>query len=475
MLYGCRLNRFTRVSASACNVKPLSNIVEATITRETGGSYKEQKLSNVFVVDTNKQPLNTIHPGEARLLLNRGKAAVLKCYPFTIILKVAIDDPVVAELRMKIDPGSKTTGLAIVNDQSGEVVFAAELSHRGQQITSDLDDRHSVRRGRRNRHTRYRKARWQNRRRPKGWLPPSLQSRIANVLTWVQRLMRVCNITAISMELVKFDMQAMENAEVSGVEYQQGTLAGYELRQYLLEKWERACAYCGRQNIPLQIEHIVPKAKCRDDRVSNLSLACEKCNNAKGTKDIQVFLKKKPDLLKKILDQAKAPLKDAAAVNASRWELFRRLETLGLPVECGSGGLTKYNRTIRELPKAHWIDAACVGKSTPEALLVTGVQPLAITAYGHGSRQMCLMNKYGFPRTDPKEKHPQHGFKTGDIVKAIVPRHLKRAGTHVGRMSAKASGSFTIATKSGSVPDIGKNYCRKLQRAGGYGYSQRCA
>ena len=168
MLYGCRLNRITRVSASACNAKPLSNIVEATITRATGGSQRSKHLSNVFVVDTNKQPLNTIHPGEARLLLNKGKAAVLKKYPFTIILNVAIDDPVVAELRIKIDPGSKTTGIAIVNDQSGEVVFAAELAHRGQQIKSDLDDRRGVRRGRRNRHTRYRKPRWQNRRRPQG-------------------------------------------------------------------------------------------------------------------------------------------------------------------------------------------------------------------------------------------------------------------------------------------------------------------
>ncbi|HWS84366.1 MAG TPA: RNA-guided endonuclease IscB [Ktedonobacteraceae bacterium] len=385
-------------------------------------------MSNVFVVDTNKQPLNTIHSGEARLLLTRGKAAVLKRYPFTIILKVAIDDPVVAELRIKIDPGSKTTGIAIMNDATGEVVFAAELNHRGQQITSDLDDRRGVRRGRRARHTRYRKPRWQNRRRPKGWLPPSLQSRISNVITWVQRLSRICHITNISIELVKFDMQSMKNAEILGVEYQQGTLAGYEVREYLLEKWGRKCAYCGKKNIQLQIEHIVPKVKYRDDRISNLCLACDTCNKAKGTKDIKDFLKKKPDLLKKILTQAKAPLRDAVAVNATRWELFRRLEALGLPIECSSGGLTKYNRTTRELPKTHWVDAACVGKSTPEALLVTGVRPLAITAYGHGSRQMCLMNKYGFPRTDPKEKHPKHGFKTGDIVKAIVPSHLKRAG-----------------------------------------------
>ncbi len=475
MLYGCRLNRITRVSASACNVKPLSNIVEATITRATGGSQRSKHVSNVFVVDTSKRPLDPVHPGKARLLLNQGKAAVLKRYPFTIILKVAIADPVVANLRIKIDPGSKTTGIALVNDQSGEVIFAAELNHRGQQIKADLDDRRGVRRGRRNRHTRYRAPRFANRRhKKKCWLPPSLQSRISNILTWVARFMRVCSITNISMELVKFDMQLMENAEISGVEYQQGTLAGYEVREYLLEKWGRKCTYCGKENTPLQIEHMVPRAKDGTNRISNLCLACEKCNIAKGTKDIKDFLVAKPDLLKKILAQAKAPLKDAAAVNSTRWELFHRLEVLELPIECGSGGLTKYNRTMQELPKTHWVDAVCVGKSTPEALQVTGVRPLTIRAYGHGCRQMCLMSRYGFPRTDPKAKHFKHGFKTGDIVKAIVPSQLKNAGTHVGRISARA-GSFDIATKTGKVTQIGKKYCQKLQRADGYGYSQRSA
>jgi len=430
-------------------------------------------VSNVFVVDTHKQPLDTIHPAKARILLSRGKAAVLKRYPFTIVLKVEVADPQVAELRIKLDPGSKTTGIAIVNNQTGEVVFAAELTHRGQQIKSDLDDRRGVRHGRRARHTRYRQPRWQNRRRPKGWLPPSLQSRISNVITWVSRLMRVCHITNISLERVKFDMQIMENAEISGIEYQQGTLVGYEAREYLLEKWGRACTYCIKKDIPLQIEHIHPVAKGGTDRISNLCLACEKCNQRKGTKDIKDFLKKKPNLLKKILAQAKAPLKDAAAVNATRSELFQRLEALGLPIECGSGGLTKYNRTMRKLEKSHWLDAVCVGESTPESLKTKGVLPLSITAYGHGCRQMCLMNKFGFPRTKPKAKKFKHGFKTGDIVKALVPKPLKTAGTHVGRMSAKAEGGFTIADAKGMVPDVGKNYCRKLQRADGYGYSQK--
>jgi 5-methylcytosine-specific restriction endonuclease McrA len=429
-------------------------------------------MSYVFVLNTKKQPLNPVHPGHARILLMQGKAAVFKRFPFTIVLKHEVEAPVTSPLRVKIDPGSKTTGLALLNDATGQVIFAAELIHRGENIKKSLDDRRTVRRSRRRRKTRYREARFNNRRnKKKGWLPPSLESRISNIETWVKRLMRVCPITAISQELVKFDLQQMENPEISGVQYQQGTLAGYELREYLLEKWKRKCAYCNISNVPLQIEHIVPRAVRVDDRVCNLTLACEPCNKAKGTQDIGVFLGKKPDLRKSIQAQAKAPLKDATAVNSTRWALHHRLEALGLPVECGSGGLTKFNRTQRELPKTHWCDACCVGKSTPETLQVKGIVPLLIKANGHGCRQMCLMDKYGFPRTKPKAKKFKHPFRTGDIVHAIVPAPLKNAGVHVGRMSAKASGSFTIATKSGTVTDIGKNYCRKLQRADGYGYS----
>jgi len=425
---------------------------------------------SVFVVDTNRTPLAPCHEAKARKLLDAGKAAIWRRFPFTIILKYSVENPAVPDLRIKLDPGSRTTGIAVIDDQSGKVVTALELSHRGQIVKESLDDRRGVRRSRRHRHTRYRKARWQNRRRKAGWLPPSLQSRIANVLTWVARLSRLCRITNISLELVRFDMQLMENPEISGIEYQQGTLAGYEVREYLLEKWRRKCTYCGKENIPLQIEHIVSRAKGGSHRVSNLCLSCKKCNTAKGTRDIKDFLKKKPDLLKKILSQAKAPLKDAAAVNTTCCELFRRLQDTGLPIECGSGGLTKFNRTTRSFPKTHWLDAACVGKSTPEHIETCGVVPLAITAYGHGRRQMCLMDKYGFPRTSPKKKGT-HGFRTGDIVKAVVPSHLKHAGIHVGRLSAKASGSFTIATGSGTVTDIGSRYCQKLQQADGYGYS----
>jgi 5-methylcytosine-specific restriction endonuclease McrA len=429
-------------------------------------------LSKVFVLDTNKQPLAPTHPARARVLLTSGKAAVFRRYPFTIILKRVVDEPQREALRLKIDPGSKTTGLAIVNDASGEVVFAAELSHRGDAIRDRLEKRRAARRSRRQRHTRYRKPRFDNRRnKQEKWLPPSLESRLANIVTWVKRLIRLCPLLALSQELVKFDLQQMDNPEISGVQYQQGTLYGYEVREYLLEKWGRQCSYCGAKNAPLQIEHMSPYSKSHDNRVCNLTLACKPCNDKKGAQDICVFLKDRPELLKKLLAQAKVPLKDAAVVNATRWILYRRLQTFGLPVECGSGGLTKYNRVTRGLEKTHWLDAACVGKSMPLQITVKGVLPLLIAANGHGRRQMCLMDKYGFPRTRAKQAKCVKGFQTGDIVKALVPTG-KKSGTYVGKVSVRTKGSFNITTGTGTVEGISYRFCRPLYKVDGYSYQK---
>jgi len=416
-------------------VKPLRNIDEVSITLETGGpqGQKEATMSQVFVLDTSKQPLNPVHPGRARLLLKQGKAAVYRRFPFTLILKHAVEQPVVHPLRVKIDPGSQTTGLAVVNDASGEVVWAAELIHRGEQIKRAMDTRRASRRSRRQRKTRYRKPRFTNRRKRLGMLPPSLESRVCNVLTWVRHLQRLCPIVAISQELVRFDTQAMDTPDIEGVQYQQGQLAGYEVREYVLLKWNHQCAYCDAREVPLELDHIQPRSQQGSNRVSNLILSCHPCNQRKGNQDIHAFLREEPERLARILSQVQAPRRDVAAVNATRWALYERLTALGLPVECGSGGLTKHNRATRGLPKTHWCDAACVGRSTPQPLDVSGIVPLQITATGHGSRQMCRMNKYGFPRTDPKQHKRVKGFQTGDLVRAVVPAGRKAGAEQSGR------------------------------------------
>lgn len=419
----------------------------------------------VFVVDNEQRPLAPCCPARARRLLTSGKASVWRRYPFTIILKRAMPSANPEPLRVKIDPGSRTTGLAVVNDAKGLVVWAGELTHRGQQVKARLDQRRMCRHGRRQRQTRYRPQRFENRRRPQGWLPPSLESRISNVLTWVRRLRRYAPIGAISQELVKFDMQLLEHPDISGMEYQQGELAGYEVREYLLEKWGRRCAYCGKTDIALQVEHIVPKARGGTNRVSNLTIACEACNVTKGSQTAAEF--GHPE----VQAQAKRPLKDAAAVNASRWMLFRCLQDTGLPVEVGTGGRTKWNRTQRGLPKTHWVDAACVGASTPTMLQLAGVLLLQITAMGRHSRQMCRTNAFGFPNTAPKSTSVVGGFRTGDLMRAVLPASSTKAGVYVGRLAVRATGSCNITTRSGIVQGIHIRYCQPLQRGDGYRYS----
>lgn len=232
------------------------------------------------------------------------------------------------------------------------------------------------------------------------------------------------------------------------------------------------CAYCGQKDIPLQVEHICPRAKHGSNRISNLTLACEPCNTKKGTQEIQVFLAKQPAVLKRIMAQAKAPLIDAAAVNVTRWALSERLSVLGLPLEWGTGGRTKYNRVTRGLEKAHWLDAACVGASTPEHLSIQGIAPLLITANGHGCRQMCLMDKRGFPRTGPKQAKVVKGFQTGDMVKAVVTKGVN-IGTYVGRVAVRATGSFNITTNQGkTVQGISHRSCATLHKGDGYSYRQ---
>jgi len=433
-------------------------------------------MSKVFVIDTNKQPLQPCHQARARQLLKKGKAAVYRRYPFTIILKYTVpmvspaklsgeNTAEIQPLRLKIDPGSKTTGLAIINDNTGDVVFAAELVHRGKKVKVLMDSRRAIRKSRRHRKTRYRKPRFKNRKREKGWLTPCMRSRVANTETWIRRLRSLCPIIAISLESVKFDTQAMQNPEISGVEYQQGELHGYEVREYLLEKFGRKCAYCGTEGVPLQVEHIVPKARNGSNRVSNLTVACEPCNLLKGNNTAEEFGHPK------VQAQAKQPLKDAAAVNTTRRVLSQRLEATGLPVEVGTGGRTKYNRNVRKLPKAHWLDAACVGASTPEVLKVKGMRPLIIIATGHGSRQMCRVDKHGFPRTSAKKFKRVHGFQTGDIVKAVVPTG-KKAGTYIGQVAVRATGNFNVKTKNGTIQGISYRHCQMLHQTDGYAYQK---
>ncbi|WP_414041490.1 RNA-guided endonuclease IscB [Acidithiobacillus sp. M4-SHS-6] len=433
----------------------------------------------VFVLDKRHKPLMPCSEKRARILLERGRARVHRMVPFTIRLVDRLrEDSVLQELRVSITPGSKATGLAVtreaenVDPATGEVIKARvvlmllELQHRGHAIRDKLTSRRAFRRRRRNQ-LRHRPARFDNRTKPDGWLAPSLQHRVDTVMTWVQRLLRWTPVASLSTMLHRFDTQALQNPEISGAEYQQGELQGYEVREYLLEKWGRKCAYCDAEHTALTIDHIHPKSKGGSDRVSNLTLACFPCNQRKNHQDVRDFLAKDPQRLARIEAVRKAPLKDAAAVNSTRWALWERLKETHLPVEVGTGGRTKWNRKRLNIPKTHSLDAICTGRVDD---IQDWRQPvLTIKATGRGSYQRTRLTKHGFPRGYLTRSKSAFGFQTGDMVKAIVTTG-KKAGIYLGRVAIRASGSFNIQSVTGLVQGIHHRFCTLIQRTDGYGY-----
>ena len=425
----------------------------------------------VFVLNSQKQPQMPCHPARARELLRKGKATVFRKYPFTIILHEQ-NSATHQEVELKIDPGSKITGLALVaNCQRGpKVIWNSHLKHRGEEIRSSLESRRMLRRNRRARKTRYRAPRFNNRKRGKGWLPPSLQSRVGNIRNLSNKLLVFCPVTRIAVETVRFDTQKIENPHVAGIQYQQGTLLGYEIREYLLEKWGRKCAYCSATECRLEIDHIIPKSAGGSNRASNLLISCRTCNQKKGNQKLTDFLKYNPQLVKQIERFRKTPLKDAAAVNATRNAVGNRLKELGKPITYWSGGRTKYNRISQSYPKDHWIDAVCVGESGSLVYIPPSKTVLCIQATGRGRRQMSLLNKYGFPRTTAKKQKRVHGFQTGDMVRACVPSG-KKAGCYKGRVAVRSTGNFNIKElNKRAIQGISSKYCQLVQRADGYQY-----
>lgn len=407
----------------------------------------------------------------AKLMLQRGRARIHRVMPFVIrITDRSADSCSFQPIRIKLDPGSKATGVALVLEKNDRIVLLNlfEIIHRGRQISESLTQRRGCRRRRRSQ-LRYRAPRFLNRgNKQKGWLAPSLMHRVDTTMSWVNKLSCFAPVSAMSMELVKFDMQLMQNPEISGVEYQQGELQGYEVREYLLEKWGRKCAYCDTPNVPLQVEHMDPKANGGSNRVSNLTLACGVCNEKKGKRNIREFLAHDPARLAKMLAYAKKPLSDAAAVNSTRWALYRALKASGLAVESGTGGRTKFNRMRLGIPKAHALDAVCVG----EVMAVEGWQrpTMSIKCSGRGCYKRTRLTTNGFPRGYLMRQKQVHGFQTGDRVKAIVASG-KKAGIHTGRVAVRKTGSFNIQTSEGVIQGISHRHCTLIQRNDGFGYA----
>jgi len=400
---------------------------------------------------------------KARRLLKQNKAVVHRMVPFVIRLK---NNNIVSNqaVELRLDPGAKTTGVCIV-DSNNSALFFAEIHHRGEAVKKALDQRRGVRRSRRQRTTRYRAPRFDNRTRPIGWLAPSVKSRADNVINWAIKLSQWVNIKSCVIESVSFDNSSMtEGQKLFATQYQQGPLYQTTLRKAVIAKHNGSCAYCGEKGE--EAEHIISKQKGGSNSFHNLTFSCRACNEKKGT----LALKEFGEVMGKDyshLEPSKTP-KHAAIIQSARNYTIKSIKSFGLNVSTCEGWETRLNREDSELPKEHYYDAFAT--SIIGAIQTNDV--LIIKAQGRGKRLMTRVDRFGFPRQKAKSQKVVHGFQTGDIVKAAVSKG-KKAGTHTGRVAVRETGNFNITTKAGTVQGISFKYCNLIQKGDGYGYQTK--
>ena len=362
-------------------------------------SGKRKQDLRVPVLNMRGKPLMPCKPAKAQHLLDQGKAKVVSRKPFTIQLKYATGETKQL-INLGIDAGYKKVGISAVSNK--KELLSAEVTLR-TDIPKKLQSRSMYRRNRRSRLW-HRKPRFDNRNRSKEWLAPSIQHKLDTHIRLVEKIKRFLPITETIVEVASFDMQKMQKPEISGVEYQQGTLQGYEVREYLLEKWGRKCAYCGKKNISLEIEHIVPKSRGGTDRVSNLTLSCHECNQEKGNMTAEEF--GHPEIQK----QAEKSLKATAFMNIVRWKMVNILNC-----EYTYGYITKYNRIKQELQKSHVNDAFIIAGGTDQerckSYLVKQVR----------RNNRCLQkNRKGFK---PAIRRQHYSLQPNDLVKYNGKEH----------------------------------------------------
>jgi len=333
-------------------------------------------------------------PAKARHLLKDGKARVIRAVPFTIQLLWDCESNI-QTITLGIDAGYSKIGFSAVTDQkelvSGEVTLRRDISKK-------LTERRGYRRLKRGKLW-YREPRFLNRvsTKKEGWLAPSIRHKLDSHIRLIDKIKKLLPISNIVVEVASFDTQKMVNPEISGLEYQQGELQGYEVREYLLEKWRRKCAYCGKKDIPLEIEHIVPTSRGGTDRVSNLTIACPKCNQKKGNKTAAEF--GYPEIQKK----ANRTLKAAAFMNVVRWKLVN-----ALGCQWTYGYITKHNRIKLGLEKSHCNDSFVIAGGNGQQ---------RVTQYGVSQTRRnnrCLqLNRKGFK---PSIRKQRYSLQPKDLV-----------------------------------------------------------
>ena len=438
------------------------------------------------VHSTDGFPLMPCHPARARKLLRNGRAVphhVRGIFGIRLLDRTRAECQV-QDAALRIDPGSKNTGIAVTTDNKDgqrNVLAAVEIKHRAQTLRATMTQRRQHRRNRRGK-LRYRAPRFNNRRRKPGTLPPSVDSLRIDTIRVVNTMTKMYPITSISIEWNKFDPQLMMNPNIKGIEYQRGTLFGWQVRAYVLERDHSRCVYCRQSNARLELDHVRPRAT-GSDRVDNLVACCRDCNVAKDNHTIEHFLADQPELLQRILERLqRSDFVHAAHVNAALPAIVRHLWALGLPLSSTDAASVSWMRHQLNVRKTHCYDAALQGQDFSSVVSLPS-RVLELRPSNGKSKQKANADRYGTPvgrpfreqqrlpkhrrRTNPaaghSDRHQRHGpqlISTGDTViidgktgRAVIKNRGTRVALHGTKpqISAKTAECKLIARRPGHI------------------------
>lgn len=287
--------------------------------------------------------------GRIGYLLRHGKAHVVSRVPFVVQLDYE-STTYTQEVSLGIDAGSKHIGVSASSEK--RELLAAQVELRSD-VVNLLSTRRELRRTRRNRKTRYRKSRFDNRKKKDGWLAPSIEQKIESHLKIIRLVHKLLPITKITIEVAQFDAQKIKNPDIKGDEYQQGEQMGFwNVREYVLARDGHRCVHCkGKSKDHILNVHHLESRKTGGNSLSNLVTLCETCHKAYHRGEFDLKIKRG------------TALRDAAVMNIMRWAVYEQAKEEFRNVHLTYGYVTKHTRIENGITKTHAADAFCIAKN----------------------------------------------------------------------------------------------------------------
>lgn len=393
----------------------------------------------VYVLNKQGKSIMPCKEAKARKLLKQNKAKIIKYEPFTIQLLFDCENQT-QEINLGVDAGSKHIGISATTKK--QVLYEADVELRND-IVEKLSSRREARRTRRSR-LRYRPARFNNRAKPKGWLAPSIEQKINTHIQVIKCLYEILPITKTIVETAQFDIQKINNPEITREEYQQGEQLGFwNVREYVLYRDNHECQYChGKTKDNILNVHHIESRKTGGNAPNNLITLCETCHKAYHKGEIKVNFKRSKSY------------RDAAFMGIMRKALSTRLCELYPNVYETYGYITKNTRIENNLPKEHYVDARCIS-GNPKA------NTLSYYIY-----QKCVRRQN---RRIHKSKFIKGGYKRnnqliGDVFGFRLFDSVKYENKQYFVFGKRKTGVLDIRNLSGEKVNKGSVSYKKLKR-----------